>query len=220
MNQRRASVSRLGDALFTSTQQQVLGLLYGRPHESFYLKQILRMTGMGVHTIKRELDRMVNAEILTLTKIGNQHHYQANSDCPIYQELLAVVRKIFGVVGVLKIALQPIDGKLTHAFVFGSIAKAQDRADSDIDLLLVGNELVYSEVIELLTEAEESMSRTINPTIYETGQFSTKIKQGNAFLARVMDQPKLWIKGEKNDIGAAGESGTNQTGSSGATRSG
>ena len=198
MNHRKPSVSRLGDALFTSTQQQVLGLLYGCPHESFYMKQILRMTGMGVHTIKRELDRMVNAGILTLTRIGNQHHYQANPGCPVYQELLAVVRKTFGVVGILKAALQPIDEKLTRAFVFGSIAKAQDKADSDIDLLLVGKELVYSEVIELLTEAEESMSRTINPTIYEIDQFSKKIKQDNAFVTRVMDQPKLWIKGEKN----------------------
>jgi predicted nucleotidyltransferase len=204
MNQRRASVSRLGDALFTSTQQQVLGLLYGRPHESFYMKQILRMTRMGVHTIKRELDRMVGAGILTLTKIGNQHHYQANSDCPIYQELLTIVRKTFGVADVLKAALQPIDGKLTHAFVFGSIAKAQDRADSDIDLLLVGNKLVYAEVIELLIEAEEAMGRPINPTIYETDQFSKKVNQDNAFIVRVMDQPKLWIKGENNDIGTSG----------------
>jgi predicted nucleotidyltransferase len=204
MNPRKPSISRLGDALFTSTQQQVLGLLYGRPHESFYMKQILRMTGMGVHTIKRELDRMVNAGILTLTRIGNQHHFQANPVCPIYQELLTVVRKTFGVVGVLKAALQPIDEKLTCAFVFGSIAKAQDRADSDIDLLLVGKDLVYSDVIELLTEAEESMGRPINPTIYEIDQFSKKIKQDNAFVTRVMDQPKLWIKGEKNDIGAFG----------------
>jgi len=202
MNHRRTSTSQLGDALFTTTQQQVLDLLYGRPQESFYMKQILRMTGMGVHTIKRELDRMVAAGIVTLTKIGNQHHFQANAECPIYQELLAIVRKTFGFVGVLKSALQPIEEKLMLAFIFGSIAKAQDRADSDIDLLLVGNELAYSEVLETLTEAEKLLARPINPTIYDPEQFVKKIEQDNAFVTRVMDQPKLWIKGEDNDIGA------------------
>ncbi len=204
MNYKKESISRLGDALFTSTQQQVLQLLYARPHESFYMKQILRMTGMGVHTIKRELDRMVSAGILTFTKIGNQHHYQANSDCPIYQELLAIVRKTFGIAGVLKAALQPIDGKDTKAFVFGSMAKAEDNAESDIDLLLVGKALVYSEAIELLIEAEEALGRPINSTIYETDQFLKKVDQNNAFIVRVMDQPKLWIKGESNDIGTFG----------------
>ena len=114
------------------------------------------------------------------------------------------MRKTFGIADVLKAALQPIDGKVTKAFVFGSMAKAEDNAESDIDLLLVGKALVYSEVIELLIEAEEALGRPINPTIYETDQFLKKVDQNNAFIVRVMDQPKLWIKGESNDIGTFG----------------
>jgi hypothetical protein len=87
-----------GDALFTTTQQNVLSLLYGHPEKSFYTREILRKTGMGVATIKRELDRMVASRILTLEKIGNQHHYQANPACPIFSELKAIVRKTFGFV--------------------------------------------------------------------------------------------------------------------------
>lgn len=101
-------MSQLGDALFTRTQQQVLGLLYGQPQRSFYLKEILRLTGMGVATIKRELERMRDSGILTMTQIGNQHHYQANPQCPIYDELLGVVKKTFGIVGVLQLVLEPL----------------------------------------------------------------------------------------------------------------
>jgi DNA-binding MarR family transcriptional regulator len=90
-------MSQLGDALFTTTQQQVLGLLYGQPGRSFYIKEILRLTGMGVATIKRELDRMLAAGILRMTRIGNQHHYQANPQCPIYAELLGIVKKAIAV---------------------------------------------------------------------------------------------------------------------------
>jgi Fe2+ or Zn2+ uptake regulation protein len=86
-------MSKLADALFTTTQQNVLGLLYAQPEKSFYTKEILRLTGMGVATIKRELDRMVAAGILSLTKIGNQHHYQAEPNCPIYAELHGIVVK-------------------------------------------------------------------------------------------------------------------------------
>ncbi len=104
-------MSQLGDALFTTTQQNVLGLLYTQVEKSFYTKEILRLTGMGVATIKRELDRMVSAGLLTLTKIGNQHHYQANKECPIYEELSGIVRKTFGIVDVLHHALLPLEKK-------------------------------------------------------------------------------------------------------------
>ncbi len=90
------TMSQLSDALFTETQKKVLGLLYGQPERSFYTKEILRLTGMGVATIKRELDRMLAAGILTMTKVGNQHHYQANPACPIYGELVGIVRKTIG----------------------------------------------------------------------------------------------------------------------------
>ena len=105
-------MSQLGDALFTTTQQKVLGLLYAQPDKSFYTKEILRLTGMGVATIKRELDRMLAAGILRMTKIGNQHHYQANPECPIYGELIGIVKKTFGITGVLGLALSSLSGRI------------------------------------------------------------------------------------------------------------
>ncbi|MDJ0779767.1 MAG: nucleotidyltransferase domain-containing protein [Gammaproteobacteria bacterium] len=204
MNEKRKPISRLGDALFSTTQQRVLGLLYGHPDETFFVNQILRLTGMGVHTIKRELDRMTAVGILTMRKIGNQHHYQANPDCPIYPELLAIVRKTFGVADVIGAALEAHDEQIEFAFVYGSVASAEDRADSDIDLMVVSPDLAYSELMEILADAEQVLGRKINPTIYNASEVASRLKRKDAFLVRVMERPKIWIKGADDDIGAVG----------------
>ena len=195
----------LSDVLFTKTQQKVLGLLFTRPDETFYLNEIVRLAGVGKGTIKRELDRMQAAGLLTVTPIGNQIHYQANKQSPIYSELLSIVRKTFGIVEVIKASLQHLDAQVDLAFIYGSVAKHEDTASSDVDLMVVTESLAYAELMEALTRAEESIGRPINPTIYDTDQLGVKLKKGNSFLKRVMDQPKLWIKGEENDIGTFGQ---------------
>ncbi len=204
MNGERKSNSRLGDALFSTTQQKVLGLLYGHPDETFFVNQILRLTGMGVHTIKRELDRMTAVGILTMRKIGNQHHYQANPECPIFPELIGIVRKTFGVADVIKVALEARDEQIELAFVYGSIASAEDRADSDIDLMIVAPDLAYAELMETLAEAEQVLGRKINPTIYNVSEVESRLKRKDAFFSRVMERPKIWIKGADDDIGTVG----------------
>lgn len=189
-----------GNVLFTKTQQKVLGLLYARPDESFYLNEIVRLSGMGKGTISRELERMAVSGLLSISRIGNQNHYQANKACPVYHELLAIVRKTFGLADIIKAALAPYENQIDLAFIYGSIAKAEDNAKSDIDLLVVTETLAYSEVMELLDGAEDSLGRPINPTIYDIEQFSKKIKQDNAFIIRVLEQPKIWIKGDEDVI--------------------
>ena len=194
----------LGNVLFTKTQQKVLGLLYTRPDKSFYLNEIVRLSKMGKGTIKRELERMEASGLLSVERIGNQNHFSANKDCPIYPELLGIVRKTFGVADVIKAALKPLDDQIELAFVYGSIAKAEDTAKSDIDLLVVAEDLAYSELIELLFDAESSLGRPINPTIYDIDEIRKKINQDNAFVTRVIEQPKIWIKGDENDIRSFG----------------
>lgn len=204
MNDTRVPISRLGDALFSMTQQKVLGLLYGHPDETFFVNQILRLTGMGVHTIKRELDRMTAVGILTMRKIGNQHHYQANPECPIYPELLGIVHKTFGVADVIRAALEARDEQIELAFVYGSIASAEDRADSDIDLMVVAPNLACAELMETLADAEQVLGRKINPTIYNASEVESRLERKDAFLVRVMERPKIWIKGAEDDIGTVG----------------
>ena len=189
----------LGNVLFTKTQQKVLGLLFGRPKRSFYLNEIVSLSRMGKGTITRELERMLAAGIILKQKIGNQNHYRANPECPIYRELLGIVRKTFGVADVVREALDSVLDAVTLAFIYGSIAKAEDTAKSDIDLLLVAEDLAYSEVMELLFETEQSLGRAINPTIYTLAQIMEKARLENAFVTRVFEQPKIWIK-EDEDV--------------------
>jgi len=191
------SSTTMGDALFTKTQQRVLGLLYGKPDKSFYTNEIVRLANMGRGTIQRELDRLVSAGLLHVSREGNQRHYQANKECPIYSELLGIVRKTFGVVDIIRAALAPVEEQIELAFIYGSVAKGEDNARSDIDVLIVGDDLVYSEIMTLFAGAEQSLGRPVNPTMYDEEQIKTKLKEKNAFLTRVMEQPKLWIKGKE-----------------------
>ncbi|MFT5396476.1 MAG: putative nucleotidyltransferase [Gammaproteobacteria bacterium] len=192
--------SLLGDVLFTKTQQRVLGLLYGNPGKTFYLNELVRLAGVGKGSVNRELIRMLNAGLLTKDKVGNQNHFQANKECPIYHELLVLVRKTFGIVDVIKQALLPLEDEIDFAFVYGSIAKGEENAKSDIDLMIVTSSLEYTDVINSLMDVEKSLGRPINPTLYTSKQIKNKLKSKNAFISRVMEQDKLWIKGSQDDI--------------------
>ena len=194
----------IGDALFTKTQQRVLGLLYGKPEQSFYTNEIVRWADMGRGTISRELQRLVSAGLLVVTREGNQHHYRANPDNPIYQELLGIVRKTFGVADVIQAELVPVNEQIDLAFIYGSIARGEDTASSDIDLLVVSDSLAYADLMAVLADAEKSLGRPINPSIYTVEQISNRLELKNSFLTRLMEQPKLWVKGGEDDIGESG----------------
>jgi len=191
----------LGNALFTTTQQKVLGLLYGKPDQSFFTNEIIRWAQVGKGSLTRELERLHLAGVLTMRRQGNQIHYQANPDCPIFPELVGIVRKTFGITEQLRLALAPLAPKLIWAFIYGSIAKGTAQAVSDIDLMLIGDELHYNEVMELLIPLEEQLGRTINPTLYTPSDWLTKQEAGNSFVQRVEQQEKINIIGD-NPTGA------------------
>ncbi len=193
-------MSQLGGALFTTTQQKVLGLLYAQPEKSFYTKEILRLTGMGVATIKRELDRMLAAGILHKTKIGNQHHYQANPECPIYQELIGVVKKTFGITDVIRSALMPLSSHIDWAFIFGSVASGKETSGSDIDLMIICD-AGFSDVVSALYPVQESLRREINPKIYSKVEW-TRIKENkDAFINDVLTKQRMNVIGDGHGLG-------------------
>lgn len=185
----------LGDALFTGTQQRVLGLLYGKPDQSFYANEIARWADVGKGSLMRELDRLYRAGVLTLARQGNQTHYQANPNCPIYTELLGIVRKTFGIGEALRSALAPLADRLVWAFIYGSIAKGKENAGSDVDLMLIGEKLGYGDVVERLLPVEERLARSINPTIYTPADWRAKLAAGNSFVSRVTQQDKIDLIG-------------------------
>ncbi len=190
------SRSAIGDALFTKTQQRVLGLLYGKPEQSYYLNEIVRLAAVGKGSVNRELDKLCAAGLLTVSRQGNQNHYQANANNPIFNELKAITQKTFGVVDIIKAALAPLLPQLNCAFIYGSVAQGTEHAGSDIDLMLVGDDMSYSEVMELLAPAEKQLGRTINPTLYTVAEFTDRKNSHQPFITRVIEQPKLWLMGD------------------------
>jgi len=190
----------LSEALFSKTQRRVLGLLFGNPDRSYYANEIVRFAGAGIGTVQRELERLAAVGLLTVTRIGNQKHYQANRQSPIFEELRGIVLKTFGVADVLREALAPFAGRIREAFIYGSVAKGMDTASSDIDVMVVADDLSYSDIFPPLAEAENKLGRTINPTVYSQTELRRKLAEDNAFLSRVMDQPKVYLIGSGDDL--------------------
>ena len=193
-------ITNIADSLFTKTQQKVLGLLFGNPDAAFYSNEIVRLADMGKGTIRRELEKMTSAGLLTLKRIGNQNHYQANPESPIYNELVSISRKTFGIADVIRQALQPMVSSIQSAFVYGSIAKGEDTAKSDIDLMIIGEGIAYTDLMNLLIPLEKALQRPINPSIYTLADFKKKLDEKNSFLTRVMEQEKINVIRESNAI--------------------
>lgn len=200
MGTARRPDTSFSDALFSRTQQRVLGLLFGRPERTFYVNEIVRHAGIGIGTVQRELARLVAAGLLTVTRIGNQKHYQANRDAPIYEELRGIITKTFGIADVLRFALEPLGKRLTASFIYGSVAGGKEHAASDIDVMVLSDDLTYGEVISALESAETTLGRKANPTLYRLGEFQRKLTERNAFLRRVMERPRIYLIGSDRDV--------------------
>lgn len=190
----------LADALFTKVQQRVLGLLFGNPGRSFYANELIELAGSGTGAVQRELARLESSGLATVTRVGNQKHYQANPGSPVYAELRGLVLKTSGLVDVLRAALQPLKSGIENAFVYGSVAKQQDTADSDIDLMVVSDTLSYAELFGALEDAAAQLGRTVNPTVYSRRELDKRLRSDNAFIRRVWSQPRLPVIGGLHDF--------------------
>jgi Fe2+ or Zn2+ uptake regulation protein len=192
--------SNIGDALFTKTQQQLLRLLFSQTDRSFYSKELVDKAGIGTGTVHRELEKLSAAGLLKVKRIGNQKHYQANPESPIYEELKGIVRKTFGISEQIMTALMPYQDRIELAFVYGSVAKSCENALSNVDLMLISDELAYPNLLVSFAELENQLGRTINPTIYTAKEFRTKVDSENSFITRVTEQPKIFLIGSEDDI--------------------
>jgi len=161
-----ASGMSLADALFTGTQQRVLAVLFGQPQRAFYASEIIALARSGSGAVQRELARLAQSGLVTVQQSGRQKYYQANPQAPIYEELHGIVQKTVGLAGPLRAALAPLAGRIHAAFVFGSVAKRQDTASSDVDLMVVSDELSYADLFGALESVGRQLGRPVNPTIY------------------------------------------------------
>ena len=190
----------LADALFSGTQQRVLGLLFGQPGRSFYATELINLAGAGSGAVQRELARLVQSGLVTVRPVGNQKFYQANPESPLFVELCVIVQKTVGLAEPLRSALLPLSSQIHAAFVFGSVAKQQDTAASDIDLMVVSDMLSYGDLFAALEEASQRMGRPVNPTILSRKELAKRVKGDNAFVTRVLSQPKIWLIGDEDAL--------------------
>lgn len=190
----------LADALFSTTQQRVLAYLFGQPKRSFFATELIKLAGGGSGAVQRELARLADSGLVTVTRVGTQKHFQASPTSPIFAELCAIVQKTVGLAEPLREALAPLAKRITAAFVFGSVAKRSDTATSDIDVLVLSDSVDYADVFAALQSAEMKLGRTINPTVYTPANWRKKRKEGNAFVVKVSAQSKLFLIGTEKDL--------------------
>jgi predicted nucleotidyltransferase len=192
----------LADALFSRTQQKVLALLFGQPDRSFYATELITLVGAGSGAVQRELAKLEQSGLVTSRRIGNQKHYQANRGSPLFAELSAIVRKTVAVAEPLREALHSLASDISAAFVYGSIAKKSDTSRSHIDLMIVSDKLTYADIYAALEPFALAVNRKVNSTIYTRLELSKRIRAGNAFVRRVLEQPKVWVIGTEHDLAA------------------
>jgi predicted nucleotidyltransferase len=190
----------LSNALFSKVQQRVLALIFGHPERSFYTSEIVRSVHSGTGAVERELSRLQSSGLVSVERIGNQKHYRANPKSPIFEELQSLVVKTVGLSEPIRKTLEPYSDKITTAFVYGSVAKGTDTARSDIDLMVIGDELDYSELYAALQNAETQLRRKVNPTFLSSIDWRRKVAQKGSFVSKVGGLPKIFIFGSESDL--------------------
>lgn len=190
----------LADALFPKVRQLVLGLFYGQPDRSFNTNEIIRLTASGSGAVQRELEKLTLAGLITLQAVGKQKRYQVNKASPLFSELRGIVLKTFGLADVLKQALVPIVEEIKIAFIYGSVAKQEDTANSDIDLMLISDNLSYAELFPLLEPVQTKLGRDINPSFYSEKEWERKRKNQNHFILQIIKQPKIFLVGTEDAL--------------------
>ena len=189
----------LSETLFSKNRRAVLGLLYGNPDQAFYLRRVVRATGGGHGAIQRELKALSDAGILRRTVRDRQVYFQANPECPVFEELKALIVKTAGVADVLKAALAPLGDRVQIALLYGSMARARQTRDSDVDVLLVGD-VAFREVVAALADAQSRLSREVNPTVYAPDEFQSKLASGHHFLTSVLKTEKVFLIGSEREL--------------------
>jgi len=187
--------SALSDTLFGRTRGAVLAVLFGHVGESYYLRQLARLTGITLGPVQRELRQLVDDGLVVRKTQGMHALYRANEDSPVFAEMRSLVAKTVGIHDVLLAALRPLERKINLAFVYGSVARSREGRQSDVDLMIVGR-AHFGDVVERIAEAQKSLNREINPTVYTVNEFRSKAR-GN-FLKTVLGEKKLFLIGDEN----------------------
>ncbi len=194
------------DLLFGTYRQRALAQLLLHPESSYHVRELARLTGTTAGTLHKELAKLAEVGLLQRAKQGNQVRYQANRECPVFPELAGLFRKTSGLVDVLAEALRQLHPAPELALVFGSLARGDENAGSDVDLLLIAD-CGFGEAVKALHPAQAILQREINPVLYSAPEFARRIETKDAFALNILANPKLFVIGTPHDLGKfAGDS--------------
>ena len=188
------------DLLFGTYRQRALTQLLLHPGSSYHVRELARLTGTTPGTLHKELARLAASGLLLRELQGNQVRYRANLDHPVFPELAGLFRKTSGAVSVLAEALQSLAPPPQLALVFGSLARGEENANSDVDLLIIGD-ATFGDTIKALYPAQEQLQREINPLIYTAAEFNRRVGAGEPFVSNLLANPILFIIGTQHDLG-------------------
>ena len=194
------SKSGLASALFAQVQLRVLTLLIGQPERQYHASEIIKIVQSGSGAVQRELEKLTHAGIITATPSGNRKMYRANKESPIFDDLRGLIMKTVGLVEPIQSALRKFRTQIRFAFVYGSVAKGLDTSKSDIDLIIVGDDLSYSPIFSALQKAEQTLQRPVSPNLMTTKDLARKIEDKNPFVTKIIQQPKIFIYGDANEL--------------------
>jgi predicted nucleotidyltransferase len=186
-------------SLFGETRSALLALLYGHTDESFYQRQLIRAIGAGHGAIQRELKQLADMGLVVRRLQGNQVLYRANTKSPIFSEIKSLITKTAGVHDAIRSALAPLESQIEVAFVFGSVARQEEGANSDADLMILGD-VSFGDVVAALARAQKTLAREINPNVLAVAEFRSKLAAGNHFLRSVMKEKKLFVVGSEHEL--------------------
>jgi len=191
--------SSIAAALFGKTKRAILALLYAHPDQALYLRQLARAAGTKPSSIQRELASLVEAGIVDRSERGNLVYFQASAASPVFEELKGIVIKTFGIADVLRDVLRPFEDRIDFAFIYGSVARGEAKATSDIDLFLIGD-IGLSDIAVQLSSAEGLLGRRVSPVIYSSKEFADRARSGHHFLEAVLGRPKLFLIGTQDGL--------------------
>ena len=199
----RTSNDPLAAALFGKSARAILGLLYGQPHRRFYVREIARAGGTPPSSLQRELAAFARAGVIQRTESGHQVYYQADSRCPIFEELKSIAAKTIGIADVLRSVLSAHAKRLRAAFIYGSVPAGSSGPGSDIDLMVIGD-VRPSDLSMDLAGVRERLGRNVSLALYSPGEFASLVASKNHFLASVLKGPVIWLIGERGAIDGLG----------------
>ncbi len=194
-------MNRLAELLSSRARAEIFRLLFGGTGKELHVREIERRSGLNDSTLRQELRKLLRLDLVQSRRDSNRVYYRAKTENPLYPEIRNLVLKTSGLADALKSAL--VDKRIRVAFVFGSIARGEEKAGSDVDLMVIG-QLGLRDLSRLLSGIEEKIGREVNPHVLREEEFRKRVRAKEHLVSRVMESPKIFIIGSHHELEAMG----------------